>query len=674
MAVGDGILFATSRPDFDEEVFETRWGRNPSKLPPWTVINVFEWQGDTLIKRKEVILGNPEEEELYYSTGLVALGRAAFVPLVDTGGDRSSAYSDCNHRRVESEDLGNCGFAIVDASVPEEAFVRGFYRRLGRIDGIQALNEKLYMHYRQSGFGVPESEFDILDGLLGLDPSAPIEPRYLGYFGTPYLDDQLPPAFMASAGQRVYKTHPSSIIQTFEIDDAGRPSLLGMDHPDDEEGARRLIRPENTLAWLGLERFIGIEAFAEKLLVLTSDRGFEGGELPGEGVPSWPGTNLGLVDMQEALDPALLDVISFPDLSFDAGVMRAREHETLADMGSDLAVSEDGRAFLAAGEHAMMIEIGTENNQLREEARYPEIGKVHCAVREGGLTYARASDFGQLSILAPSQSSGIPEIRASVPISTAGSSCVMAISDNRLFAAVDGGLQAYTLDDPLLPEKDVRYDFDFHVSGIQIVGDIVFVAAGSNGIFALDLSRDPSDPLVDHIGSPAYSLALEYDPLDKYLYVAEGNDGIGVIDASDPTDLREVGVIPSTGETMRVRLIDGTLYVLGRALGQGRLYLSVYDPESAARLDIETMVIAEGLQLSGEDIDFDISADGRTIFASDGEGIRRFERPASGEHLIDHGRIETSGPIKAILAGETAGDPWLGVVESGGISVIEEVR
>ena len=679
MAMGDGLLFATSRPDFDQDAFERQnpdWDGDLSKLPPWTVLNVFEIEGDIPVFRSQVVFDDLDEEKIFYSSGLAAHGKMAYVPLVvSVPGSRESVGEYCNYYRQEQEvENGNCGFAILDASQPESPQIHGFHRTLGRVDGIRELNGNLYIHYLQNGSGVPESEFDVTDGLLGLGLSKPTKPDYLGYFGSHYFDAQRPPTFMTAFGDRVYQTHPQSILQTFEIDEAGRPSLFGLDDPDDWRGAERMSGRENSLAWHGLRYLIDMDAKADRLLVLTIGVVDEGEDLAGiDQQDTEYGAHLGLLDVSEPLTMTLADSLTLGGIDLELGLQRAHNFETLSDRGSELDLSPDGRAFLAAGDHSMLIEISTEDDVLAEAGRYAELGKVDCAAGTSEQGFLRRELSDQMSILGLADG-GAPAIKASMPISTGLGSCAMAVDGDELLAAVEGGVQHYSLANPLAPAIISRYDFEYSIADMILAGDHAYVAAGGDGVYVLDLDADPTDAIIGHLGSPAQSVDLAFDPLIERLYVAEGPAGISIIDASDPTSLREAGFIQPGGHTQTLRLSAGRLYVYSQDFAARTMRLSVYDAQSAERLDLQILAMSDTESGSSSTAGLDISADGRTILVSDGTGVRRFERPASGEKLIDHGRIETSGPIKSILAGETAAAPWLGIVESGGLSLIEDVR
>ena len=111
-----------------------------------------------------------------------------------------------------------------------------------------------------------------------------------------------------------------------------------------------------------------------------------------------------------------------------------------------------------------------------------------------------------------------------------------------------------------------------HAYDIALKGDIAFVADGSNGLTAYDVTRDPTDMLsgffVGNIGNDqdrpglgrATGVTLFEDGSTTYAFVAAGPRGVGVIDVTDPAHMAYVKVFEP------IKIEDGKV---GHADGRG---------------------------------------------------------------------------------------------------------
>ena len=131
-----------------------------------------------------------------------------------------------------------------------------------------------------------------------------------------------------------------------------------------------------------------------------------------------------------------------------------------------------------------------------------------------------------------------------------------------------------------------------HASGVVVEGDLAFVADGTMGLTVYDLSKDPTDLasgyIVGNLGGEkgakpplgrATAVALWRD-VDggRYLFVAAGARGVGVIDATDPSAMRFIKVFEpikleddtvnaADGRAVDVRVIDDVVWFTYSSFG-----------------------------------------------------------------------------------------------------------
>ena len=134
-------------------------------------------------------------------------------------------------------------------------------------------------------------------------------------------------------------------------------------------------------------------------------------------------------------------------------------------------------------------------------------------------------------------------------------------------------------------------------------GDLAFVADGGNGLTVYDLTKDPTDLnsgfVLSNLGGSAggkaelgrsTGLALWYDQVQprRFVFLAAGPRGVGVVDASDPAQLELVKVFEP------IKLEDGKVgHADGRAadvVTDGRYLYVCYDSFGVVCYAIEDLI------------------------------------------------------------------------------------
>ena len=73
---------------------------------------------------------------------------------------------------------------------------------------------------------------------------------------------------------------------------------------------------------------------------------------------------------------------------------------------------------------------------------------------------------------------------------------------------------------------------------VVIVDDYAYVANGYNGLAIIDITdpTNPGTPIIVDTSNGAYGGAFDIHVENNYVYIADGNEGLAIIDISDPTN------------------------------------------------------------------------------------------------------------------------------------------
>jgi hypothetical protein len=147
-----------------------------------------------------------------------------------------------------------------------------------------------------------------------------------------------------------------------------------------------------------------------------------------------------------------------------------------------------------------------------------------------------------------------------------------------------------------------------NVFGVSILDGVAYIADGSNGIEILDVS-DPSSISrlgIDKAGLESTGVAVVRDGLRVLAYVAQGSMGLRILDVTDPGSIVVLGEVDTAGGAVDVVVLGSYAYV---ADGPGGMVIvDVSDPASAnivGQLSTEgiarSLVVKQGLVYVGVD-------------------------------------------------------------------------
>jgi hypothetical protein len=94
--------------------------------------------------------------------------------------------------------------------------------------------------------------------------------------------------------------------------------------------------------------------------------------------------------------------------------------------------------------------------------------------------------------------------------------------------------------------------------GVQVIDNLAYVADGGDGLRIVDIF-DPTDPV--EIGRDTAGTAIDVQVVDSLAYVAGGGDGFRIIDIYDSTNPVEIACLGTQYPVKRVHVVDSLAYV-----------------------------------------------------------------------------------------------------------------
>jgi parallel beta-helix repeat protein len=150
---------------------------------------------------------------------------------------------------------------------------------------------------------------------------------------------------------------------------------------------------------------------------------------------------------------------------------------------------------------------------------------------------------------------------------------------NGNYAYVGIGLRVEILDvtDQSAPRQiGATATLDGYVTDIDFTQNFVYVTVRDNGLWIIDIS-DPTDPeKLGFVRIPGYVESV--DIAGDYAYVAAGGAGLRIVDISDPFNPDEISYIYNVGYAFDVEIVNNAAYVAGG--GSGLILVDISDPEN----------------------------------------------------------------------------------------------
>ncbi|MFP4460161.1 MAG: LVIVD repeat-containing protein [Candidatus Zixiibacteriota bacterium] len=165
-----------------------------------------------------------------------------------------------------------------------------------------------------------------------------------------------------------------------------------------------------------------------------------------------------------------------------------------------------------------------------------------------------------------------------------GNEDAVFLSGDYAYCADGGGLRIYDVSNPGAPEEAGFLLIDGIATGVFVKDNYAYVAAWEDGISIVEIS-DPTNPELVGQFTPASEYIANNVFVDgNFAYIAGNEAGIRIVDISDPTSPEDVSAYDTWGETKALDIVGNRAYVADGSQGLRIIDISdPYDPVELAR-------------------------------------------------------------------------------------------
>jgi hypothetical protein len=169
------------------------------------------------------------------------------------------------------------------------------------------------------------------------------------------------------------------------------------------------------------------------------------------------------------------------------------------------------------------------------------------------------------------------------PASQPSNSVDVAVSDGVAYLANESaGVRIISISSPTVPKELGLYDTPGLASTVEVSGDYILVGDTKEGLLVLSEASSTDEKIVlkkiSSLKSTGETKGLAVG--DNYIYLANGNGGLRVVDFEDPENPNEVGSEEKITNALSVAVLEDYAYV---ADGQGGLrVVNIIDPAKPA--------------------------------------------------------------------------------------------
>jgi fibronectin type 3 domain-containing protein len=255
---------------------------------------------------------------------------------------------------------------------------------------------------------------------------------------------------------------------------------------------------------------------------------------------------LEVVDVSDPANPALVGSCTTPG-GFEEDVA----------VSGDLALIADNWAGL------QVIDITDPANPSVVGSYESGGGYAHGVAAVGDLAFI-AYDYNGLVIVDISDPTN-PSFVGSYDVGGGYGAMLVTVAGDLALVGYDEGVQIVDISNPASPSLVGSYDTSDNPSGIEVAGDLAFVADNTSGLQILDISNPANPSLVGSYDTPGYTRAVAV--AGDLAFVADLLSGLQVLDISNPAHPVGAGSIPIPGAAEDVCVSGAYAYVSASGAG-----------------------------------------------------------------------------------------------------------
>ena len=141
------------------------------------------------------------------------------------------------------------------------------------------------------------------------------------------------------------------------------------------------------------------------------------------------------------------------------------------------------------------------------------------------------------------------------------------------------------------------FDIMGQASGVEVVGDVAYVADLSAGLVVLDISDPANITQLGVFDTPDNAFGVQV--VGDVAYVADFTTGLVVLDISDPANITQLGVFDTPDNARSVQVVGHVAYVADEFTGL--IVLDISDPANITQLGVfNTPDFANSVQVVGD--------------------------------------------------------------------------
>ena len=253
------------------------------------------------------------------------------------------------------------------------------------------------------------------------------------------------------------------------------------------------------------------------------------------------------------------------DISDPANPVQVGSYEMPLGHARDVAVA-GGFAYIAGGEAGLhIVDVSTVTNPVEAGSSAAAVSAWAVDVA-GDYAYVADAHLDRMHIIDVSdptsptlESTYTPSIQDTVR------DVSVALGAGQTHAYLGCSFHLFIVDvtNPSGPSELGTYPTAAH--GVAPVGGLIFVAAGGDGLHAIDVSSPGTPTLLDTLDTPGAALAVTVS--GTHAYVADWSDGLRIVDISTPGTLSEDSFYDTPGSAEDVAVAGNYVLVADEARG-----------------------------------------------------------------------------------------------------------
>ncbi|MFW9770193.1 MAG: LVIVD repeat-containing protein [Candidatus Thorarchaeota archaeon] len=136
----------------------------------------------------------------------------------------------------------------------------------------------------------------------------------------------------------------------------------------------------------------------------------------------------------------------------------------------------------------------------------------------------------------------------------------VTVTETHAFVTNNDGVAVYDIQNPSEPDRLGQIDLGGEARGIEVIGDIIYIAGLSHGLIIADINDNPTNPIIlaEYTLSDYISEVCIYG---DYAYLSSGFGEFQILDISNPSTPVGLGHLPISELTLGIAVSGSTVYI-----------------------------------------------------------------------------------------------------------------